>query len=203
MSGTNLSPESLLRHFWSWDLFAILLLGTWHFIYFFPVTIGQEVFIDGDILYSFLPFHTELARAMAEARLPLWTTGIQAGFPLFAEGEVGALYPPNLIFHLLLPASVALSYIILFNWSWASIGMYLLCRSLNLRVPSAVLAALVFGASGFMVARAPHVPLVAAASWLPWLFLFQTKYWRSKWMGKATGGWFLLMSLAIGFQILG
>ncbi len=136
MSRANLSPQSLFRHLRSWDLFAILLLGTWHFIYFFPVTIGQKVFIDGDILYKFLPSHTELARALAEWRLPLWTPGIQAGFPLFAEGEVGALYPSNLFFHLLLPAPIALSYIILFNWAWASIGMYLLCRSLHLRVAS-------------------------------------------------------------------
>ena len=200
---SSLPARRLLSHARSWDALAIVLLGAWHFIYFWPVTGGQRVFIDGDILYSFLPFHTELARALAEGRLPLWTPGIQAGFPLFAEGEVGALYPPNLMFHLLLPAPLALSYIILFNWSWASIGMYLLCRNLNLRVASAFLSAWVFGASGFMIARVPHVPLIAVAAWLPWLFLFQIRYWRARRHEKRAVGWFFLMSLAIGLQILG
>lgn len=203
MGCANLFSENSLMRQRSWDLLSILFLGVWHFLYFLPVTLGRQVFIDGDILYSFLPFHTELARALAEGRLPLWTPGIQAGFPLFAEGEVGALYPPNWVFHLLLPTPTALSYIILFHWSWAAIGMYLLCRSLSQRVASGALAAIVFGASGFMLARVPHVPLFVVASWLPWLLLLQIRYRRAALEGKRTNGWFLLMVLAIGLQFLG
>src|SRR5574341_11736 len=173
----------------SWDTLAISLLGAWPFIFYWPVAIGQQVFIASDILLFFLPVHTELARALAEGRLPLWAPGMEAGFPLLAEGQVAALYPLNLLLHQLLPPSTAVSYMILMNWAWGSIGMYLLCRASGLRSPSALLAGLVFGDGGFMTARVPHVSFLSVASWLPWLLLFQQRYWRARLEGGRTAVW--------------
>jgi len=172
-------------------------------VYYWQVAVGQKVFAEGDLLWLFLPIRTELARALAEGRLPLWTPALQAGFPLFAEGEVAALYPINLIFHWLLPAHFALSYTILFHLAWAAIGMYWFCRTFGLRSTSALLAGFVFGASGFMTAHIMHAPHVAVASWLPWLLAIQQKYFQARQEHQRSLLWFLVMAVAIALQLLG
>lgn len=186
----------------SWDTFALVLLGAWHWIFYFPVARGQDTFIESDLLYLFLPIRAELERALAQARLPLWAPSFQAGFPLFAEGEVGALYPLNVFLSGLFPVPVAVSYGILFHLTWAGIGMYLLCRVWGLRTPSALLAGFVFSNSGFMNAQIPHVPHVTVASWLPWLLLFQLQYWRARFNHAHANLWFVLICVSIGIQFL-
>ncbi len=185
------------------DTLAIIFLVGWHLVYYLPVTLGQKVFVEGDIFWLHFPIRTELARALAEGRLPLWTPYIQAGLPLLAEGQAGALYPLNLLLHSLLPVATALSYVTLFNLAWASVGMYLLVRSCGLGVPGALLAGFVFGANGVMVARVSHSDVLTVASWLPWLMLFQQKYWQAKVDGQKTIHWFLLACFSIGLQFLG
>jgi hypothetical protein len=187
----------------SWDALAVLFVGLWPFVFYWPVTLGQQVFYANDIFRLFFPLQTELARALSEGRLPLWTPDLQGGFPLFAEGEIGALYPFNWVFHALFPVSTALSYSILFHLAWASIGMYFLGRSAGLRAFTAWLGSFCFGFSGFVTAHLQHAPHLAVGSWLPWLVLFQQRYWHARLQQQKSVPWFLLSSLAIGLQLLG
>src|SRR5262249_37714803 len=47
------------------------------------------------------PFATLLHEAVSAGRLPLWHDTVAMGMPIAAEGQMGALYPPNwLIFQL-------------------------------------------------------------------------------------------------------
>jgi len=85
------------------DLLAVLFLILFPFVYFWQVTLGQGVWLTTDILRLFYPFSVELARALNEGRLPLWTPNLLAGFPLLAEGQVGALYPINLLLYKFFP----------------------------------------------------------------------------------------------------
>lgn len=180
-------------------MLAILFLATWPLIYYWPVAIGHMIFIGGDIQVLFLPIVTELARALADWRLPLWTTSIEGGFPLFAAGQTGALYPPNLLLFWLPPA-ISLSLFVLFHKAWIGVGMYLFCRAWGMRASGALLTGLVLSLGGFITARVPHVTLVAVASWLPWLLLFQVKYWRAKMENRRTIGWFLLTCFSFAMQ---
>lgn len=185
----------------SYDGLALACLGGWSFIYHWSVTLGQQVFSAGDILWLFLPLRTELSRALREGRLPLWTPALHAGFPLFAEGEIGALYPLNVILHFLFPPAQALSYTILFNYAFAAVGMYLLVRSLGMGVASAFLAGWVFSAGGFFTAHLFHAPHLAVAAWLPWLIFFQRKLFVTS-SQPETLRWFLISSLAIALFLL-
>ena len=45
------------------------------------------------------------------------------GFPLFAEGQIGALYPTHPFLYGLLPIDVATNYDILFSLAWIAVGM--------------------------------------------------------------------------------
>ncbi|MDE3089134.1 MAG: YfhO family protein [Chloroflexota bacterium] len=185
------------------DLLMMGLLAMWFLVFHLPVTLGQTVFSAEDAYWLHLPARTELARALSEGRLPLWTPYLQAGLPLLAEGQVGALYPINLFFHRLLPVPPALSYTILFALLWSSLGMYLLVRSCGMSPPTAWLAGFAFGVNGVMTARVTHADVLAVAAWLPWLFLFQQKYWHAKFERRRTMVWFLLACFAIGLQFLG
>ncbi len=194
----------LTRGLKSGDALAILFLGLWHWVFFYPITLGRKVFFGFDLLYLLYPIRAELTRAYAEGRLPLWSPGFQAGYPLFAEGEVAALYPLNLILHRIFPAHWALSYSILLHLSWAAVGMYVLMRAWRLRPASALLAGFVFGSGGFAVAHIQHVALFAVAAWLPWIVLFQTQCLRALTAGKTSAAiWFWLMTVALGVQFLG
>ncbi|MDE3092117.1 MAG: hypothetical protein KGJ80_22310, partial [Chloroflexota bacterium] len=71
------------------DGFAVAFLVAWPFVFFWQITLAQGVWLTTDILRLFYPFGVELARALNDGRLPFWTPGLLAGFPLLAEGQVG------------------------------------------------------------------------------------------------------------------
>ena len=120
------------------DTLAVLFLVAWPLAYFWRITLAQGVLFTTDVVRLFYPFSVELARSLAQGRLPLWTSGVMAGFPLFAEGQVGALYPPNLVLYALLPTHLALSYDIVLHLAWAGCGMYAWVRGQGIRAPGAL-----------------------------------------------------------------
>ncbi len=185
------------------DALAIALLIAWHFIYFFPVTLAQQVWFTADIVRLFHPFGVEYSRALSEGRLPLWSPNLLAGFPLLAETQVAALYPINLLFYKILPAYYAISYGNLLHLAWAACGMYALARSMNLRVSSAMLAGFIFSFNGFVFGRLSHPTVLAAISWLPWLIFFHNRLLGAL-IDKARRAsiWFFLTTLVLGIQFL-
>ena len=184
------------------DLWAIIALIAWILVYHLPVTLGQRVFSEGDILWGNLPVRAELTRALAQGRLPLWTPLLQAGLPLFAASPTPALYPPNWVIHSLWPPTLAISYVILYNLIWASLGMYCFTRACGLRVSSSLVAGLAFGTSGAFIARVSHLDVHTPISWLPWLIFLQVKYWRACLEGRPAIAWFVLACFASGIQFL-
>ena len=185
------------------DMLAVLFLVVWQCLYFFPVTLAQAVWLGSDVVRTYYPLGTELARALHEGRLPLWTTGMYGGFPLLADAQVGALYPVNLILFALLPPHFALSYSILFHLAWAACGTFLWVRASGFRTASALLASIVFSFSGFMLSRLPHATILITSSWLPWLIFFQDQWQRAMAQRKSRAAlWFALTALALGIQIL-
>ncbi len=152
------------------DRIAISLLIVLVLLVFWQAVAGG-IFYNGDIYQLHYPLRSAYAAELARGSLPLWTTQMFAGYPLLAEGQLGALYPPNLILHALLPVPVALNVFILAHLVWAAIGAYTFARRLRLHGAAALVSALVFALGGFMVAHLNHVNIVACAAWLPWLFL--------------------------------
>ncbi len=193
----------LSRHRICADGLALVFLAAAPFIYFWKITLAQSVWYTPDIRQIYLPFGTELARALAEGRLPFWTPTIMAGFPLLAEGHVAALYPPYLLLYKFLPPEAALSYGMTLHLAWGALGMFLCARALGLPTASAVLAGFVFSFNGLEVEKVYYTPFLVASAWLPWLILFQTMFCRSR-IGKrrVAGVWLILTSLAIAMQLL-
>ena len=184
------------------DLFAILFLVSWSPVYFWQATLRQAVFFFGDIFLFFYPTHLAYADALRQGRLPLWEPRMLMGFPLFAEGQIAALYPLHPILYGLFPIDVATNYDILLHLSWVALGTYLFLRALRLSPASACLGALAFGFGGFFVPRLQHMSVMSTASWLPWVLWAWERHEQAR-DARARWRWFALLALFIAIQLLG
>jgi hypothetical protein len=192
-------PIHFLRHP---DVLAICFLVTLPLVHFYPVTLGQRIWYRDDVLLQWIPFGAELARALREGQLPLWSPGMMNGFPLYAEGQVGALYPLNLVLVRFLPTSLAVSYRNLLHIIWAGCGMYACARTSGFCISSAMLASIIFSFNGFLLAHLIHLPFITALSWLPWVVLLLIRFWRARQANYQAGRWFFGLTLAIALQTL-
>jgi hypothetical protein len=184
------------------DWLALLLLAAWPFIFYYRAALRQVVFYFGDIFLFFFPTHLSYANALHQGRLPLWEPNMLAGFPLFAEGQIGALYPLHPLLYGLLPIDIATNYDILLHIAWVAVGTYLFARTLKLQPPSAFLAAFAFSTGGFFAPRLQHMSVIATASWLPWLLWAWEQHERTlDWRERMR--WFALIAVMSGIQLLG
>jgi len=182
------------------DMIAAVLLAVLVLAVFWRAVLGG-VFYVGDIFQLHYPLRSAYARELRRLSLPLWTTDVLAGYPLLAEGQLGALYPPNLILHTLLPVPIALNVFILGHFLWAALGAYAFGRRIRLYPKAALCAGLVYALGGFMVAHLNHVNIVACAAWLPWMFLLADRLLASEVPSHAARD-ALLLALAIGLEFL-
>ncbi|MBC7263481.1 MAG: YfhO family protein [Chloroflexi bacterium] len=167
----------------AWQRFArngwlplLLLVG----VIFWRATTLQGIFYFGDIYQLHYPLRVAYANALRSGTLPFWSPDIAAGYPLLAEGQLGALYPPNLLFHLLLDVPWTINATVLFHFVLASWGMYAFARALGLRRAGAYLAGIVYALSGFLIAHLNHLNILSCAAWLPWLFLLTRRCIRGE-----------------------
>ena len=155
---------------WRKDLGAVGLLGAAVILFFWPAATLEGAFFVQDVMVQNHPFRDFFARALREGQLPLWNAAINCGFPLFAEGQAGPLYPPNLILALLLPTWAAINWNIVLHLWLAGAGMYALVRAFGAVRPAALGAGLCYALSGYMVVRAMSPNFVNVCAWLPLLF---------------------------------
>ena len=111
-------------------------------------------------------FHEALARGT----LPLWNDRLGLGFPLYAEGQIGAFYPLNwFIFQAEPAAALAISRTV--HLTIVGVGTGLLALRLAGNRTGAVLATAVAILGGAIVTKLEWTNLVAAYAWLPWILL--------------------------------
>ncbi len=182
---------------WHKDLGAVGLLGAAVAIFFWPAAVLEGAFFVQDVMVQNHPFRAFFARALGEGRLPLWNAAINCGFPLFAEGQAGPLYPPNVILALLLPTWAALNWNIVLHLWLAGVGMYALVRALGAVRPAALCAGLCYALSGYMVVRAMSPNFIAVCAWLPLLFWLVDRILK-----RGHFFYVLLFALVIGLQLL-
>lgn len=184
------------------DFCAMLFLAFWPLAFFWQATLRQAVFFFGDIFLFFYPTHLAYAEALRQGRLPLWEPRMLMGFPLFAEGQIAALYPLHPILYGLFPIDVATNYDILLHLVWVALGTYVFLRALKLHPASACLGALAFGFGGFFVPRLQHMSVMSTAAWLPWVLWAFERHEQAR-AARTRGRWFAILALFIAIQLLG
>jgi Gpi18-like mannosyltransferase len=119
------------------------------------------------IHYPLASFYHE---ALVEGRLPLWSDRLGMGYPLYAEGQIGAFYPPNWLIFQLEPLA-AMDLTRLAHLTLAGIGAGLLALRVAGTRPGALVAILVTVLGGAITTKLEWWNLVAAYGWLPWVLL--------------------------------
>jgi len=165
------------------------------FVFWKPLWTGGGL-IGGDTYTYFFPQKQFFAERLHAGEFPLWNNRSGFGYPLIAESQTGAFYPPHLLIYPLLGVNDGyntvqiLHYILAFAFTW------LLARELGLKPCGAILAALIY-VYGWFPPRMCLEWAIIGGTWLPlslwWLERFlKTSHWR-----YLSG-----LSVTIGMQLL-
>lgn len=155
------------------EFIPILILFFLIFFPFLPLLIFDKFFIDTGMLYSdmtnfYLSLKVWYQRQLQMGEFPFWTNLMSNGYPVFAEGELGALYPFNLLLYYFLPVNFAFNLNLFAHFLLAAFSVYFFARiSLKLSQPASILASITYTFSGVFFARISYVHMIFIISYLP------------------------------------
>lgn len=155
-----------------------------------------------DAIAQFYPWRVFYARSMKSGHIPLWNPHQFSGTPFLANGQSAVLYPFNLVFLALDPIT-AFTFFAALHLFLAQVFMYWLMRELGATVVGAIVGAIVFTFSAFMVLWLELPTFVSVAVWLPLVLLLihRAVERRSAFYGMLAGTGVALAFLAGHFQI--
>ena len=166
-------------------------------LFFWRAALLKGTFFVQDVMVQNYPFRDFFARALKDFSLPLWCPEINYGFPLFAEGQAGVLYPLNLLAALLLPTFAGLNYNVIVHLWLAGVGTYAFLRVLGCVRPAALTGGLTYACGGFLVVRAMSINYLDVCAWMPLFFLLvELAVQRRRWL------YLLLAGGVVGLQFL-
>ena len=143
------------------------------------------------------PFAAYFHETLAKGGLPLWNDRVGMGFPLYAEGQIGALYPPNWLIYQL-PPLVALDVARIIHLVLAGVGGGLIVLRMTGSRTGAATTALVLVLCGGIAAKLEWTQVVVVYGWIPWVLL--PLLWRRP---APTTGLAVLAGVVWGIQALG
>lgn len=198
------NDESPRPRWTEWLLVLVLGFGlTW--VFFAPLWTGGGL-IGGDLYTYFMPQKQFYAERLADGEFPLWHNRSGYGYPLVAESQTGAFYPPHLLLYSTLDVTTAynlnqlLHYVLTFHFVW------LYAREVGVKAPGAILAALVY-TYGWFPPRLCLEWAIIGGLYLPlqlWLVerFLKTGHWRYPiWMSVAGGTQLLAGHFNLAFII--
>ena len=147
-----------------------LLIITLPFLIFWRWWLRGEVIFWGTPLFQFWPWHA-LAKSIAlSGEWPLWNPLLGNGTPLLANLQTAFFYPPNILYFLL-PVEHGLTLSTILHLSLAGVLMYTYTRYIGLHSFAAMISALTYMFSGYLVGRIQFVTMINALAWFPLLLL--------------------------------
>ena len=167
------------RHAWR-EWWPCLGLAAVTALVFGPAWTGRSLLYGGlDIQTIHYPIHAAYAAALRQGALLLWTPLLACGFPLFAEGQMGGLYPPNLLLYRFLPLDLAHNWSALLHLLLGLVAAYAFARTWGFSRAAAALAGFVYAWSVPLSTLGDFVPAYAMA-WLPALLAALERGYRSR-----------------------
>ncbi len=163
-----------------------------------PAFEGGRLIVENDTRVFYYPIFTVLGEAWRTGRLPLWSPDLLTGYPLFADGEAGVLYPIHILSLLLLPVDDAFAWQRPIRLLQGGTFTYAFVRSIGSGRAGAIIGGLAFGLGGFAVAQAHHVNIATGATWLPLALCFGELAVRRS--GRARWGYALVAAVPFGLQ---
>jgi len=142
-----------------------------------PPGVERENVLQFDSAYVFEPDGLLVREALREGRLPIWAPALSAGRPLLAAQQSAPLFPLTWI-GVAFPYWESLAWIAVLKLTLAGLGTVLLARTLGLGLGAALIAAIAFGFSSYLVDWLMH-PHINAYVLLPWLLLLADRLRRT------------------------
>ena len=177
------------------DLLGLALVLFLVALAFADILSTKRALYDRDIAWVAMPERAAL-RDAARDGFPFWNPRFAAGQPLAANPAFAVFYPPHWL--VLLPnflfacaAETAAHFLL------AAAGMFLLLRSLRLRVEAAAFGAVTYAWSGVLLSLTNVPPYLFAMTWWPWLGFFANRFFERRRRAD-----FALAALALGMIIL-
>ena len=134
---------------------------------FSPAWSRGELFYESDTIAYYGPFADYAAETLSQGALPLWNPFIYMGYPQFADGETGVLFP----LHFVALVTGHVDWLLL--WGpvvralAATFAAYWLARTLGQSPGGATVAGLAFGLGSFSVAQQHHLNIANSIFVLP------------------------------------
>lgn len=165
-------------------------------VFFREILTSDRMFLAADISRQYYPWYVFTAQKIGQRVLPLWSASMQAGYPLFAEGETGALYPILRALFWIYPRMQAFNLLYPIHFFLLQVFTYLFLRSVRCSKFAGFVASLAYSYGLFFVTKIIHPSIIMSAAWFP-LGLYAIQ------MGVFSGRvFFLLLPLTIVNQFL-
>lgn len=162
---------------------------------------GGSAFYELDTRLFYFPLASWVGQQLQAGVLPLWQPQIFTGYPLFADGELGLAYIPQLLILAALPAPEGMVWLRVVHVILAGLFTYLYLRGLNLDPMPALSGGLIFAFGSFVTAQMHHENIVRSAVWLPAVIACAQRVLRNQ--GRRRLAWIAVGALAMGQSALG
>ena len=91
-----------------------------------------EIFLFGDLTAFHYPTRLIYSSSLSNGEFPLWVKHFYGGYPLVAEGQIGAFHPLHIFLYYFFPTLFSILAELLFSYLFAYIGACLFFKKLEL-----------------------------------------------------------------------
>ncbi len=163
---------------------GVVIIALAVLLVYWPLSSFAYGLTEGDTLDCWMPWRWFIAQALQDGHFPLWNPYTQSGYPIYADLQGPAWYPPSIalagtVGHSLYTLqALFLAYVII-----GGVGFMRLVRQRGTDARIALVVGLAYALGGFFTAHQMHFYAVISAAWLPWLLaaqirLCQAPAWR-------------------------
>jgi hypothetical protein len=158
------NPKSKIGNL-SWLVLVVTPL-----VLFWRIVFAGRVLFWGVPLLQFYPWQQLAVEMWRSGNVPLWNPLVGNGAPLAANLQSAVFYPLNALY-LILPVEQAMGYTAVLHVILAGLAMYAWGRTFGLKPVSALIGALAFQLSQFLIARFGFLSITATFPWTAiWLW---------------------------------
>jgi hypothetical protein len=147
-------------------IFAWLVVGVALSAVFWPECWRGDGLIGGDLYTYFFPQKVYYAEALWAGEFPFWNHLVGHGYPVVAESQTGAFYPPNLLAYRIWDANTAYLVVHVFHYVLAFLCSVALGRAFGFSVFASAFVGVVF-VYGWFPARLSLEWAILTGAWMP------------------------------------